>query len=67
MGDQPGFSIVHSALRVMEYIDRLSDDYKVLIHCRGGRSRSVALAIAIIMWKQGLDEMQALKIVQSKH
>lgn len=67
MGDRPGFSILHSALTLIDYIQNQPQDAKVLIHCRGGRSRSVALSVVYMMWKEGLNESDALAFVQSKH
>jgi len=67
MGDRPGFSILHSALTLIDYIQNQPKDAKVLIHCRGGRSRSVVLSVVYIMWKEGLDEREALEFVSSRH
>lgn len=44
----------------VEYIDSaLKEGGRVLVHCRGGRSRSSTCVIAYIMWKQRISMEEA--------
>ena len=49
-----------------ECIDFMKGDEKVLVHCMGGASRSAAIVIAYIMWKEKKKFADALDYVSKK-
>ena len=44
----------------------IEDNKKVLVHCWAGASRSATIIIAYIMWKNQLEFMEAIKIIEQK-
>lgn len=64
--DEPSFVLpLDDIMKGIRSIDEArSTGSSVLVHCAQGKSRSTSLVVAYIMWKNKVDPLQALQLVQ---
>ena len=67
MGDNPGFEVLPSVYLVLAWLEKLDANCNVLVHCRAGRSRSVVASAAYLMYKEGVDEKEAIHRITQLH
>jgi Dual specificity phosphatase, catalytic domain len=64
--DGPG-NVRGHVLTAIEFLaESVAKGLKILVHCRAGRSRSVAVVAAYFMKHRGLSQSQALKVIGEK-
>ena len=59
--DFPKENIIQYFYECLLFID---DNKKILVHCYAGLSRSATIVVAYIMWKNQLDFLEAIKLVE---
>lgn len=72
--DDPSIDIIHNILQAIDFIENDSQKNltaperktKVLFHCIEGVSRGPALAAGYLMWKFGMDKVEAIRIISEK-
>ena len=64
--DEPGTDIIKVFDKVKDFIQTgmAGGEGAVLVHCKAGISRSVAVVVAYLMWKDRLPFARALRMVQ---
>ena len=66
--DTPGANISKYFIEAIQLIEEVvSSNQNILVHCRGGRSRTATLVIAYIMIKLKMSFEEALSYVQKRH
>lgn len=64
--DGPG-NVREHVLTAIEFVaESVANGLKILVHCRAGRSRSVAVVAAYFMKYQGLSKAEALAVIGRK-
>lgn len=66
VADKPDAPLEYHLACVLESMANAIKHGKVLVHCREGRSRSVAIVVAFMMWKHKLTFAEAYSIVKAK-
>lgn len=64
--DGPGNVRAHVLTAIAFLAESVAKGLKILVHCRAGRSRSVALVAAYFMKHHGLSRAQALTLIGKK-